>query len=151
MSGPAGPTGHTGITGRRGLQGTPYGPTGTTFYSPSGSVNVVSMQFGGVSIPGGAINSGTVYNIIQPLSDPLITFPLDLTSDHYGAFWTFTNTLGSSPQRIVILSGIQTLQISGTLLTRGIGQQIGLDIPLGQSITFVFTDGSGSSTSYIAF
>jgi len=151
MSGPAGPTGPTGITGRRGLQGTPYGAPGTTFYSPSGRVPEVNSVTSQTYVPSLGTNSGSMYCITSAINDPIIYLPGSLTSDQYGSFWIITNSGGGDGQRI-FLRGLTQLTLSGVVLTMNpIGQYISIYMSAGETITFVFVGGSGSSTTYIAF
>lgn len=147
-----GPQGPTGITGRKGLQGTPYGAPGTTFYSTTGRVNVTTTSGGSFDVL--LTNAGGLYTI-QTAGQPSFRFPTNLTSDEYGTFWTITNGYITQEQKIDIISGIFKLTIPGSVLTcpqnQNPNQYINLGLAPGQSITFVFFAGSGSSAEYIAF
>jgi len=155
MSGAQGPRGHTGATGRKGLQGTPYGAPGTTFYSTSGRVNVITV----IAQPGtnalALTTAGDLYAIQSEITSPTFTFPSNLTSNEYGTFWTITNQYTTGDQKISITSGIFKLTISGSVLTCQQNQNpnfyIDLGLAPGQSITFVFFAGSGATAEYIAF
>lgn len=154
MSGAQGPRGHTGTTGRKGLQGTPYGAPGTTFYSTSGRVNVITVVGGQVGTNALALTTaGDLYAIQSETVLPTFTFPSNLTSDQYGTFWTITNQYITGDQKISITSGILNLTISGSVLNCPQGQGLSIDVGLspGQSITFVFFAGSGATAEYIAF
>jgi hypothetical protein len=152
MSGDPGHTGPTGTTGRKGLQGPPYGAPGTTFYSTSGRVTLTEV------LPGGAgnndallINAGVVLNMTQLGGDPpLFTFPIDLTTDQFGTYWTITNTIAPNEQNIKIRN-MYKLTIPGAVLTVGAGQQIDLSVYRGHSITFVYVAGSAGTAEFIAF
>jgi hypothetical protein len=152
MSGAQGPQGHTGTTGRKGLQGTPYGAPGTTFYSTSGRVNILSVQPGGQgNNEASLIHAGSVFNITQTSgSPPVFTFPIDLTSDQYGAYWTLTNTTGAQELTINI-QGLYKLTIPGSVLTVAAGRQIVLSLHAEHSITFVYVAGSTGTAEFIAF
>lgn len=153
MSGAQGPRGHTGTTGRKGLQGTPYGAPGTTFYSTTGRVNVTILDGNVQSAQ--FIDAGGLYTLQQNAIVPQLSFPSNLTSDQYGTFWTVTNGNTQLNQRMYIQSGIYKLTIPGSVLTCQQNQNpnyyIDLGLAPGQSITFVFFAGSGSSAEYIAF
>jgi hypothetical protein len=111
----------------------------------------------GVS-PGGAgnneaslIRAGGVFNITQTAgSPPLFVFPIDLTTDQFGTYWTLTNTVGSQELSIKI-QGMYKLTIPGAVLTVGGGQQIDLSLYVGHSITFVYVAGSAGTAEFIAF
>jgi hypothetical protein len=152
MSGDPGPQGHTGATGRKGLQGTPYGAPGTTFYSPSGRVVVLGVEAGGAgNNEATLIRAGSVFNITQVAGNPpLFVFPIDLTTDQFGTYWTLTNTIGANEQNIKI-QNMYKLTIPGAVLTVGVGQQIDLSVYRGHSITFVYVAGSAGTAEYIAF
>ena len=154
MSGKPGHTGPTGATGRKGLQGTPYGAPGTTFYSPTGRVNVtINADSSTVTFA----NAGGAYSIQASATMPTFSFPTNLTSNEYGTFWTVTNTFsGDLAQTIQIISGIRILQIPGSKLTCDFQKSptpefISLDIYQGQTIIFVYVAGSGVNAEYIAF
>ena len=110
MSGAQGPTGHTGATGRRGLQGTPYGAPGTTFYSPSGRITT-STQSGAVVEPR-ALDYGIVYLLSGTRNQVTITFPSVMSSDDYGAFWTFRN-IDDSVNKILTLTNTSGVVYNG--------------------------------------
>ena len=158
MSGNPGHTGHTGATGRKGLQGTPYGAPGTTFYSSTGRVDAFDIIDAGVGQNSILLTTaGDVYRCDSVMFvPPEFVFPSNLTSDHYGTFWTITNGLTDGPaQEIIIAGGIFKLTIPGSVLTCQQGanpaQFIRLGLTSQQSITFVFFAGSGATAEYIAF
>jgi len=154
MSGAQGPRGHTGATGRKGLQGTPYGAPGTTFYSTSGRVNVITVVGTGAGTNALTLTTaGDLYAIQSQIAYPTFTFPSNLTSNQYGTFWTITNQYTTEDQKISITSGILNLTISGSVLNcpQGTGVTIDVGLAPGQSITFVFFAGSGATAEYIAF
>jgi hypothetical protein len=152
MSGAQGPQGHTGTTGRKGLQGTPYGAPGTTFYSTSGRAVVRDVQAGGTgNNEASLIRAGSVFNITQTSGNPpVFVFPIDLTTDQFGTYWTLTNTIGSA-ELTIIIQGMYKLTIPGAVLTVGVGQQIVLNLYVGHSITFVYVAGSAGTAEFIAF
>lgn len=152
MSGAQGPQGHTGTTGRKGLQGTPYGAPGTTFYSTSGRAVVRDVQAGGTgNNEASLIRAGSVFNITQTSGNPpVFVFPIDLTTDQFGTYWTLTNTIGSA-ELTIIIQGMYKLTIPGAVLTVGVGQQIVLKLYVGHSITFVYVAGSAGTAEFIAF
>jgi hypothetical protein len=152
MSGAQGPQGHTGTTGRKGLQGTPYGAPGTAFYSTSGRVDVILAFPGGGSVNEvSLIRAGSVFNNTQTSgSPPVFTFPIDLTTDQFGTYWTLTNTVGAQELTINI-QGMYKLTIPGAVLTVGADQRIVLSLYAGHSITFVYVAGSAGTAEYIAF
>jgi hypothetical protein len=115
-------------------------------------VDVTTASSGAFTIP--LTNAGGLYTI-QTAGQPIFRFPTNLTSGEYGTFWTITNGFVTGGQRIIIESGIFKLTIPGSVLTcpqnQNPNQSINLGLAPGQSITFVFFAGSGSSAEYIAF
>jgi hypothetical protein len=97
------------------------------------------------------IRAGSVFNITQVAGlPPLFVFPIDLTTDQFGTYWTLTNTVGAGGLSIKI-QGMYKLTIPGAVLTVGVGQQIDLSLYVGHSITFVYVAGSAGTAEYIAF
>ena len=141
MSGPAGHTGHTGATGRRGLQGTPYGAPGTTFYSTSGRITT--------SVGGGAGNSQVsprtdaygVTWLIGTAGTTNVTLPGTISSNDYGAFWSFRNNQTTS--KLLVFT-------NGTVQYNGDAAADRLTLGSGNSITLVFSGGSNTTSTYIA-
>jgi len=108
------------------------------------------MTGGGASIT--YLNAGGIYNIQGTgNTEPIINFPANLSTDQYGTFWTITNATGQAQQLILIQSGLYKLTLPGAVLTRGDGQELALFIYPGQSVTFVFFDGSNTTAEFIAF
>lgn len=141
MSGAPGHTGHTGTTGRRGLQGTPYGAPGTTFYSTSGRVTTSAQSGPEVSVQ--AVGYGITYLLSGSRDAVTITFPSVMSSNDYGAFWTFRN----------LQDGVnKTLNLVNTAGVVYNGNSSASNVILGfsNSLTFVFSDGSNTTSTYIA-
>ena len=141
MSGAQGPRGHTGTTGRKGLQGTPYGAPGTTFYSTSGRITT--------SVGGGAGNSQVsprtdVYGVtwlIGTAGTTNVTLPGTISSNDYGAFWSFRNNQTTS--KLLVFT-------NGTFQYNGDAAADRLTLGSGNSITLVFSGGSNTTSTYIA-
>jgi hypothetical protein len=140
------------MTGRRGLQGTPYGPQGVNFFSPQGRATVAvtstnpivatTSTYGtnyligvtgpsgptGISgIPGG---NGTTTGYITN-----VTLPATMVSTDAGAYWVFTNYIGST---------IQLNLSNGTAVYKGNGAAT--TVYIGSSLALAY---SGTGTSYI--
>jgi hypothetical protein len=138
MSGAPGHTGHTGTTGRRGLQGTPYGPPGTTFYSPSGRVTLVDTRSStNVNVAVGEY--GALYILNNAEADNYYAqLPETMNTADGGAFWTFLN------------NGLRDVNLNftnGTVSANGEVDGSYMTLAVGNSITIVYT---GIGTSYIA-
>ena len=140
MSGPAGHTGHTGLQGRRGLQGTPYGAPGTTFYSPSGRITV------GTSTNGGNTHSPSTsaYGIyfLMGTGTQNVILPSTISSNDYGAFWTFRNNQSSN-------KSVNFTNTAG-IVCNGNSAATTITIATGNSLTLVFSGGSNDTSTYIA-
>jgi hypothetical protein len=141
MSGKPGHTGHTGATGRRGLQGTPYGAPGTTFYSPSGRITTSVGGSSGNSQVSLRTDAYGVTWLIGTATTTNVTFPSTISSNDYGAFWSFRNNQTTS-KLLVFANG--TVQINGNDTADR------LTLGSGNSITLVFSGGSNTTSTYIA-
>jgi len=141
MSGPAGHTGHTGATGRRGLQGTPYGAPGTTFYSPSGRITTsVGGGFGNSQV-GPRTDAYGVTWLIGTANGTDVTLPSTISSNDYGAFWSFRNNQTTS--KLLTFA-------NGTVQYNGDAAATQITLGSGNSITLVFSGGSNTTSTYIA-
>ena len=141
MSGPAGHTGHTGATGRRGLQGTPYGAPGTTFYSPSGRITTSVGGASGNSQVNPRTDAYGVTWLIGTANQTSVTLPSTISSNDYGAFWSFRNNQTTS--KLLVFT-------NGTVQYNGNDAATEITLGSGNSITLVFSGGSDTTSTYIA-
>jgi hypothetical protein len=145
-SGKPGHTGHTGLQGRRGLQGTPYGPAGTTFYSTSGLVTTsnITGAVRPITISNYDEHSGRLFNFPGSGGNWTITLPTSNSSNYYGVFWTFTNNTSTANDLVLTFSNTAGIQYNGitdaTIAT----------LAPNQSVTLVYSDGSNTTSTYIA-